>query len=98
TGKAVLAEFRAVFKIAGDRRAPFDADPSRFGPARDGQPRGNRSRLDSGQGIETLLDLTVQLDPRYEFLAAGAAGVGGATILVVGHIDLQREQPASRES
>src|SRR4030095_16395422 len=98
TGKTVLSKLRAIFKIAGDRRASFYTDPRRLGPVLDWQPVRDRGRLYSRQRVEALLNLTVQLDPRYEFLAAGAAVARGTTILVVGHIDLNREQATRRKS
>src|SRR5262245_59922122 len=97
-GKTVLAKLCAVAKILGDRLASFNADTHRSEIRLDGQSVGDRRRLHSGQRIEALLDFTVQLDPRDAFLAAGAAGACGATILVVGHIDLYREQPARSQS
>src|SRR5262249_59547078 len=94
----VLAKLCADAKILGDRLASFNADTRRSEIRLDGQSVGDRRRLHSGQRIEALLDFTVQLDPRDEFLAAGAAGARGATILVVGYIDLNREHATPRGS
>src|SRR5262249_41701751 len=79
TGEAAPAKLCADAKILGDRPASFNADARRSEIRLDGQPLGDRGRLHSGQRSEALLDFTVQLDPRNEFLAAGAAGPGGTT-------------------
>src|SRR5262245_24748554 len=68
TEKTVLAKLRAIFKIVGDRREPFYTDPRGFGTMLGRKPCGDCSRLNSGQRVEAPLDLTIQLDPRYEFL------------------------------
>src|SRR5262245_13651476 len=79
TGKTVPAKLCADAKILGDRLASFNADTRRSEIRLDGQSVGDRRRLHSGQRIEALLDFTVQLDPRDEFMTARATNRGGCT-------------------